>query len=242
MIGNLAKFYWVKCIDTLGTGLSSRPKFDLKSTEDVIGFFVESIEKWRQAEQLDKMHLGGHSIGGYIAGKYAVKYPQYVEKLSLISPAGVTKVGEGISGGVSIAPEGLWTPQTIVKKLGGLAGTGALNGIVGSMYGLPEEDADLVVGYWFNMLNMEASSDVGIHYLLKSPVEAYRPLEEELGGLEMRVDFYFGVKDWMDSKGARRLVGKDKGKFRVEVVPEAGHNLLFENPVVLCELIVGNSI
>ena len=33
--------------------------------------------------------LAGHSFGGYLAGNYAVKFPQHVKKLLLISPIGI---------------------------------------------------------------------------------------------------------------------------------------------------------
>jgi len=33
--------------------------------------------------------LAGHSIGGYIAGNYAIKYFQRIKKLVLLSPIGV---------------------------------------------------------------------------------------------------------------------------------------------------------
>lgn len=47
------------------------------------------MEKWRQTIGLEKFILAGHSFGGYVSGIYAVKYPQYVERLLLLSPAGV---------------------------------------------------------------------------------------------------------------------------------------------------------
>lgn len=51
--------------------------------------FVESLEDWRAKVGLDKMTLFGHSLGGYFAVCYALKYPQRVEKLILVSPAGI---------------------------------------------------------------------------------------------------------------------------------------------------------
>jgi pimeloyl-ACP methyl ester carboxylesterase len=38
---------------------------------------------------MGSFYLAGHSFGGYIAGNYAVKYPQYIKKLLLISPIGI---------------------------------------------------------------------------------------------------------------------------------------------------------
>ena len=33
--------------------------------------------------------LAGHSFGGFICGHYAVKYPEHIKKLLLMSPIGV---------------------------------------------------------------------------------------------------------------------------------------------------------
>jgi cardiolipin-specific phospholipase len=51
--------------------------------------FVESLEDWRTTVGLEKMTLFGHSLGGYFATCYALKYPHRVEKLILVSPAGI---------------------------------------------------------------------------------------------------------------------------------------------------------
>ncbi|KAJ2701842.1 hypothetical protein FB645_004515 [Coemansia sp. IMI 203386] len=89
-------------IDWLGMGRSSRPTYTSKraETEDerVAGaesFFVESLEEWRKRMGLEKMTLCGHSFGGYMSTLYALKYPERVEKLVLISPIGVPKPPEG---------------------------------------------------------------------------------------------------------------------------------------------------
>ncbi len=49
------------------------------------------MEKWRVAmNNLTDLYLSGHSLGAYIVANYAVKYPQHVKKLQLVSPVGVT--------------------------------------------------------------------------------------------------------------------------------------------------------
>ena len=76
-------------------GRSSRPKWTINPKrnqtwdeviDDVEEHFVESLEDWRKQVGLDKMTLMGHSLGGYFATCYALKYPKRVEKLVLISP------------------------------------------------------------------------------------------------------------------------------------------------------------
>lgn len=93
-------------LDMLGFGLSSRPKFriqtkDLTLKDPVTGrvlaveesedWFIDFLERWRQKKQLDRFVLMAHSLGGYLAMAYAFKHPERVEKLVLISPAGVER-------------------------------------------------------------------------------------------------------------------------------------------------------
>lgn len=58
----------------------------METAED---FFVESLEVWRSKNNVDKMVLAGHSMGGYISVAYCERYPQHVERLLLLSPVGV---------------------------------------------------------------------------------------------------------------------------------------------------------
>lgn len=85
----------IYAIDWLGMGSSSRPDFKFKHTtktsvKDVVrdseDFFVEGLEEWRQVQKIEKMVLVGHSLGGYLSTVYALKYPERVEKLILVSP------------------------------------------------------------------------------------------------------------------------------------------------------------
>jgi pimeloyl-ACP methyl ester carboxylesterase len=40
-------------------------------------------------KDLTKFVLLGHSFGGYQVGQYALKYPQHITKLYLMSPCGI---------------------------------------------------------------------------------------------------------------------------------------------------------
>ncbi|KAJ2492753.1 hypothetical protein IWW37_001199 [Coemansia sp. RSA 2050] len=86
----------VYAIDWLGMGRSSRPTYkslrnegDDKRVSHAEEFFVESLEEWRKRMGIEKMTLCGHSFGGYMNAVYALKYPQHVEKLVLVSPIGL---------------------------------------------------------------------------------------------------------------------------------------------------------
>ncbi|KAJ1137478.1 hypothetical protein NDU88_003876 [Pleurodeles waltl] len=77
----------IHAFDLLGFGRSSRPKFpqDPEGAEDE---FVSSIEKWREAMGIKSMILLGHSMGGFLATAYTIKYPDRVKHLILVDPWG----------------------------------------------------------------------------------------------------------------------------------------------------------
>lgn len=86
-------------LDWLGMGRSARPPFTVKAKRDDVdgrvaeseSFFIDSLEEWRQKMGLERMTLIGHSLGGYLSIAYALKYPTRVNKLILLSPAGIPR-------------------------------------------------------------------------------------------------------------------------------------------------------
>lgn len=50
---------------------------------------MDALEEWRVKRNIDKFTLLGHSLGGYLAVSYALKYPGHIKKLILASPVGI---------------------------------------------------------------------------------------------------------------------------------------------------------
>lgn len=82
-------------LDMLGMGNSTRPNFKIhaKDPKDKIaeaeGWFIDALEEWRKVRKIEKFTLLGHSLGGYLAVSYALKYPGRLNKLILASPVGI---------------------------------------------------------------------------------------------------------------------------------------------------------
>ena len=85
----------VFALDLLGMGRSSRPAFRVGAKDragrvrEAEDWFVDSLEEWRRARRLERFTLLGHSLGGYMAVAYALKYPGRLDKLILASPVGI---------------------------------------------------------------------------------------------------------------------------------------------------------
>ena len=74
------KGYRIVAFDQLGTGASDRPTDKGLWT---IGRYVEETETVRQALGLGKVHMLGHSWGGWLAIDYALTYPENLQTLIL---------------------------------------------------------------------------------------------------------------------------------------------------------------
>ncbi|MDE0481783.1 MAG: alpha/beta hydrolase [Candidatus Poribacteria bacterium] len=83
-----------------GAGNSTRPidRFESKNypknmtkLEQTLGIGAQiaDIERIRRILKEEKLLLIGHSFGGFIAALYAAEFPEYVEKLILVAPAGM---------------------------------------------------------------------------------------------------------------------------------------------------------
>ena len=93
ILKQICKYFCLILIDVPGMGASSRPlNFDYNkmTVEQSIDYFVDYFEAWRkEMGDLKDFYLSAHSFGGYLAGCWALKYPQHFKKLLLLSPIGV---------------------------------------------------------------------------------------------------------------------------------------------------------
>ena len=84
MIAELAGEYRIITYDQPGHGLTGpHPRDDYSA----VGMF-EALNAVANAARLDRFYLGGNSMGGWVAWRYALAYPERVEGLILIDAAG----------------------------------------------------------------------------------------------------------------------------------------------------------
>ncbi len=85
----LAKDHELIFYDQRASGKSAS---NLDSSQISIDIFVEDIEAIRKQTKQEKLNILGHSFGGILAMKYAIKYPEQVNKLILSNSSGASSV------------------------------------------------------------------------------------------------------------------------------------------------------
>jgi abhydrolase domain-containing protein 5 len=246
--------YNIFCPDIIGMALSSRPVVNFDTTEKWLEFFVESFEKWRQNLGIEKMHLVGHSLGGYFSALYSLSHPEIIEKLTLLSPAGITDTKKG--GNVhEYMPFGKklgfhllgpfwslkWTMQGMFQD-NGLSKL-IMKSSLRKRYEVSKEENELLARLTELSLRYPTDLDKSIYFIFKNPIPKVKvPLEDKLyeGVKSFKVDFYFGENDWMDRAGSMRLCNQDNERFKFYTVSKYGHNFNLENAEELAMLLLEN--
>ena len=108
--------YRVVVPDQIGFGKSSKP-LDFQFSFQALAHHTRSL---LLQLGIEKVHLAGHSMGGMLATRFALMYPQHVEKLVLINPIGLEDWKRHVPYqpvDQSIAAELAQTPQSVKKYM-----------------------------------------------------------------------------------------------------------------------------
>lgn len=81
----LTNHYTVYSIDVPGFGASTRDM----NADYVINTQIDRVHEIIEKLGLQKTHIGGNSMGGWISGAYAAKYPDNVASVWFLAPAGL---------------------------------------------------------------------------------------------------------------------------------------------------------
>lgn len=224
LIGLAGFFDTVISVDLLGWGLSSRPSIDRlrdESVETAEAFFVESLESWRSTNKIEKMNLAGHSMGGYLSVAYCEKYPERVDRLLLLSPAGIPeetieKRDARRAQFLTSTPRrvvygffaGLWdkgyTPGSIMRAITESQGRTLVEGYVRNR--LPAiqdpEEREVLAEYMYTGSILPGSGEYVQNRLLLPGAIAKNPCLPRIPNLKVKnISFLYGTKDWMDVQG-----------------------------------------
>ncbi len=97
LIPYLIKRYNIFIPDTIGMGLSARPQKKFGSPIECENYFIKvyhiaikNIFFKGKFNIKKEYYLCGHSLGGFFASRYMLRYPKGIKKALLLSPAGIT--------------------------------------------------------------------------------------------------------------------------------------------------------
>ena len=83
-LGPMSQDFDCYAIDMVGAGLTDKPDTDYE-----IAVYVDHIRAFLDRMGIERLSMLGLSLGGWISARFAVTYPEMVDKLVLISSSGL---------------------------------------------------------------------------------------------------------------------------------------------------------
>ncbi|CAI4930383.1 CGH_3_HP_G0032460.mRNA.1.CDS.1 [Saccharomyces cerevisiae] len=232
-------------------------KFVIQMYED---FYLDRIEQWRIDNKLGKMNVVGHSFGGYLSFKYAVKYPNSVNKLCLVSPLGVERNIWSVNNNFhsntlytidfknpnskfyskrNMIPKYLFEQQFhILRMMGPLGAKLCWNYIMAAYSRVPSlAYKEYIFELFYGKGGIpEVTTDI-FKGLLSRCILAKDPLMDSLQYLNVKkLLIVYGQYDWMNKKAGMFMV-KELNNLKNCLegasyleIPSSGHNLFLDNP------------
>ena len=222
-ISVLAEHHRVIAVDLPGYGKSDKGYYNY-SMDFYAGILKQLLEKL----QIKKAVFIGHSMGGQIAITSALKYPEIVEKLILISPAGIERFTEG---------EGDWMIEAVTEEF--VHDTPIRNidiNVHSNFYEMPADAAFMST----DRIAVRKADDFPRYcYAVARNVEAMinGPVWDKLNNITQPVLFLFGENDGLIPNpylhGGFTSTIAEKGHQAVPgsqliIVPQCGHFVQFE--------------
>lgn len=232
----LAQHYTVYCIDMVGFGRSSHPKYTGNNPEDAVSFFEQPFHDWIQKMGLKNYSLIGHSFGGFLVCHYAMRYPNDISKLYLVAPVGIAEWKINIDDSLTKkffaklvwGPLGI-VPQSILRGLGQVGISKSIWDSVGvrSHYrGLDKECWD----YLYHNQMLPKSGDLAFLRILTKEGWAI-PLHPLLHQIKMPMRVIYGERDYVRPEFGPKIVEAAVNSPKCDIVVlQTGHHVYFEDP------------
>lgn len=236
------------CFDLLGFGRSSRPRLSRDSLEAEYQF-VQSIEEWRAQVGLDRFVLLGHSMGGFLAASYALRFPERVAHLVLADPWGfperntprpalqlpswvrvISTLLSPFNPLAAVRIAGPWGPQLIEK----------IRPDIGRKYGHVVDDKQAVPHYIYHCNAQTPSGESAFKAMMTQYGWARHPMIRRIGELHQSVPmtFVYGSRSWVDKQpGIRVQRLRQESEVDVEIIDGAGHHIFADKPDQFNEIV-----
>jgi len=231
-LAGLQSKYRCIAIDLPGYGKSSKGNYNV-----TMDFFAETIQKFCQLKKLEKVVLVGHSMGGQIAITTALKFPELVQKLVLVAPAGFETFNKG---------EKQWFRD--VMTVDGVRLTTVEQIRINYAYNFYEfpKDANFMVDDRIAMRSAKDFNDYCYHITQGVKAMVDNPVFDFLQNLKQPTLCIFGENDNLIPNrylhGGPSVTVAKKGAAKIpncklEMVKKAGHFVMFEQATICNQLI-----
>ncbi|CAB3229042.1 unnamed protein product [Arctia plantaginis] len=233
----------VYAIDLLGFGRSSRPKFACNA-EKAEAQWVESVEEWRREVNLGQFILLGHSLGGYIATAYALKYPDRVRHLILADPWGFPQKPANPYENTNLP---LWVRAIVTAvqplnplwavRAAGPAGkwlVGKTRPDISRKFLNYVPDAEKIIPEYIYQCNSQTpSGESAFHTLMSGFGWAKNPMVGRIDQLDPKlpITVLYGSRSWVDNSTGQVLTDqRTTANTYVQVINGAGHHVYLDKP------------
>lgn len=205
----LSKDFHCFAPDLLGFGESENPNI-----HHTIDLQVDCLFEFLQALRLDKVYLVGHSLGGWIAAAYSLKYPEKVEGLILLSPEGVEI--ERLQKHWRKMQHLIESPSFIFKVL-------KIFRPLAKVFGWERKiDQDLQQ----RQILLENPTATQLLYQRKFPEIKAELLQDKLDLIQVPVLVLQGGKDSPNAVNRSQIYAKHTPQAKLKIIPHAGEDLL----------------
>ncbi|WP_160138585.1 alpha/beta fold hydrolase [Chryseobacterium sp. c4a] len=194
MYANEYKVYAIDIIGEPGKSEQNRLSYENENYSDWLNEVFQQLK-------IDKACLVGLSQGGWIAVKFAVKYPEKVKRLALLSPAGIVNT------------TGSFILKAVFYSLFGNFGKRKINELI-----IGNQKVDHQVLDFMELMQSAVNSRMDKEYIFS---------DEELKKLAMPVLFIGGAHDVVrDSEKIKTRLAGLLPDFEFFIDPEKGHVLV----------------
>ena len=212
-------------IDLPGYGKSSKIPHSGQMT-----YYAGVVKDFLKAMKIDKVVLAGHSMGGQITMVTALSYPEIVEKLILVDPAGFERFHPGQKEWF----REVMTP-TLVKAT---TADGIQTNLAYNFYNLPDE-AEFMIE---DRIAMRTAADFDHYcYAVVQSVHGMvdQPVIDKLELIKQPTLIFFGENDnlipnrYLNPGKTEKIAQFGAGKIpnnKLILVPKCGHFMMFEKP------------
>ncbi len=234
-IEDIASHHRVYAMDLIGHGRTSPPPSGVLRTADLATFVIDFMAELK----IDRAHIVGHSMGGAIALKIAIDFPNRVDKFILVDSGGLGQEISIFYRLMSVPLIGEWLAlkdyQTDVKKYG--------EGLRASY-----ENASFITNELVEELYRVERNPEHVKMLIKSlrlgmnvkgqRKSVYAPFLSKLPTIHNPTLVIWGREDAIVPLSHGESAVKHLPNARLEIIEKCGHVPLFEQPKIFNRLIL----